>query len=1041
MTNLKGRSSGDGVRRKSLAAQLTWLSILVVTVTVLAVGAGLIFIAAKNQRVSAFRLQQLSAEQVSRLISSYIGGASGRLRFFLDNTPLVTLPLHRQKTALENLLITSMPLFSQVTFLDEKGNETIKVSRFHTYLSEELINQADSEAFNLALKGGTYVGPVSFLGNTGLLSVTLAMPVKAPTAEISGVLIAAVNVSHLWQEVSNIKIGKTGYAYLVDMNGHFVAYQKLAKVLQRHGEDMRRMLPVADFIASRRDSIGRVHEYVGLVGEEVIGVYAPVAGTSWAVVIEQPTREAYASIINMGKYLLALAFAGIVAAGVLGFLISRRIVGPIRALTAAARQFGAGDLETEFVGVKRQDEVGVLSNAFQIMQKRLHDLYDGLKRKLAELEAMQKALHESEEKYRSIFENATEGIFQTSPAGRILSVNPAFIKMLGYDSRRDLMLGVKDISAELYARSEDREEILKIIERDGAIEEQEVELRHKGGGGIHCSMNAHAVRDGTGDIIYFEGTVKDITLKKRAEEERESAWSMLEAAINQSPSGIVIADAPDGTIRLANPQAMQIRGASKQSLVNIDFSQHSANWQIFLPDGAPCPPEDLPLTKAITKGETTVNQAMIIRNQQGEDRWIFVNAAPIKNKVGEITSGIVVFQDVTGLKQAEDAKGKLEAQLRQAQKMEAIGTLAGGIAHDFNNILSAIMGYGELAQLAAGNGEDSSRFLDQIVKAAERARGLVKQMLTFSRRSETELSPVNINELVSHSVMLLKHTIPKMIDIQTNLSNDPQLVEADATQIEQVIMNLANNAADAMPDGGKLVFETKAVSLDEEYVENHLEIAPGSYVLLSVTDTGQGMDANTLVRIFDPFFTTKEIGKGTGLGLSSVFGIIKEHGGHISCYSEPGLGATFKIHLPAMKASLKDMAKQDLSAQAVPGGHEKLLLVDDEDAIRGFGAEVLEGAGYHVALAASGEEALELYGRIGAEIDLVILDLGMPGMGGHKCIKELLALNPGVKVLIASGYSATGKVADTIKQGAAGYIAKPFRRIDLLHTVRKVMDG
>jgi PAS domain S-box-containing protein len=670
----------------------------------------------------------------------------------------------------------------------------------------------------------------------------------------------------------------------------------------------------------------------------------------------------------------------------------------------------------------------------------LRELYEGLKRKVAELEAMQKALHESEENYRSIFDNATEGIFQTTPEGRFLSVNPANVKMLGFDSPQQMLDTVNDISVQLYANPADREALIKELEDKGRIEGFKTELLRADGTKLFGSINAHAVRNDDGEIIYYEGTCQDITLKKLAEEEREAAWSMLQAAINESPVGIVIADAPNGAIRLANPQALKIRGAQEEGLVNIEFGQHSDRWQVYHSDGSVCPPDELPLTRAIKEGKSIVNQEMIIRNQSGEDHWVLANAAPIRNKAGEITSGIVVFQDVTDLKMAEEAKSRLESQLRQAQKMEAVGTLAGGIAHDFNNILGAIMGYGELAQLAEASNQDGSRYLEQIVKAAERARGLVQQMLTFSRRSETELNPVDINELVVNSVRLLEHAIPKMIDIQTGLTDEQAMVRADATQIEQVLVNLANNAADAMPDGGRLVFETKAVVLDEDYVENHLEIAPGDYVLLSVTDTGHGMDDKTQEKIFDPFFTTKEIGKGTGLGLSSVFGIVKEHGGHISCYSEPGFGTTFKIYLPAMQASPEEIAKQNLSGQTAPRGKEKLLLVDDEEAIRGFGAEVLEGAGYQVVSAASGEEALELYRRMGAEVDLVILDLGMPGMGGHKCIQELLALSPGIKVLIASGYSATGKVADTLKQGAAGYIAKPFRRVDLLQSVRQVLD-
>jgi PAS domain S-box-containing protein len=1026
--------------RKSLATQLTWLSILVVTLVAFSLGSGLIYIAAQAQRDSAFRLQQNIALQAAQLISGYIGKAVDRLRFYLDNSQLASMPALQQKASLDDLLITSLPLFSQLAILDKHGEETAKVSRFHTFLPEEMANQVSNPAFITAIGGETYIGTVAFLGNTGLLSVSVALPIRGPSSKINGVLIAAVNVHHLWQQVARIKVGQSGYAFLVDRNGKFVAYQKLAEVLQRHGEDMQNMRPVADFIASERDIVGQVHEYEGLIGEEVIGVYAPVKGTDWAVLIEQPASEAYAGIIRMQNYLFALAFAGIIMAGGLGYFISRRIIGPIRALTEAAQLFGSGDLHTEFVSVKRQDEVGVLSHAFQVMQKELKELYAGLKTKVIELETMQRALHKSELKYRSIFENATEGIFQSTPEGRYLSVNPALSKMMGYESPQEMIDQVRDISSQLYVNPEDRKALQSALKEHGKIEGYEVMQKRKDGSTIILSLNSHLVHDSDSSTIYYEGTVKDITLKRKAEEEQEKAWSMLQAAITQSPSGIVIAEAPDGEITLANPQALNIRGGEETTLTHIDFSQYTRNWQLFDKDGNVFPSEDLPLTRAIVNGETTINKEMIIRNEYGEDRWIFVNAAPIRNKAGDITSGIAVFQDVTDLKRTEEARAKLESQLRQAQKMEAVGTLAGGIAHDFNNILSAIMGYGELAQLASEEGQNNHRHLDQIVKAAERAKSLVKQMLTYSRRSEMELRPVDINLLVTRSFGMLERAIPKMININSNLSDDLALVKADSTLMEQVIMNLANNASDAMPDGGRLTFETSLIDLDLDYIDDQLEIAPGRYVLLTVTDTGQGMDKETLEKIFDPFFTTKDIGKGTGLGLSTVFGITKEHGGHISCYSEPGLGTTFKIYLPVMQVSRDDLSVQNIPSQDALGGNETILLVDDEEAIRELGAELLENMGYRVIKASSGEEALEYYRQANDEVDLVVLDLGMPGMGGHKCIKALLEISPGLKVLIASGYSANGTVADTLRQGAAGYIPKPFRRNDLLNTVRNILD-
>ena len=388
-----------------------------VTLALIVVGTGLIFIADRTQRDSAFRLQQQSAERVSQLISNYITRADDRLLFFLENVQLPSQSPERQKTALENLLITSLPLYSQVSVLDKNGDEQIKISRFHTFLPEELTNQAQNPAFLTAIEGNNYLGPVGFFENTGLLSMAIALPIRTLTAKIAGVIIAEVNVSHLWQNVARIKVGQGGYAYLVDNKGRFVAYQKPAEVLKRYAEDMRRMPPVSDFVDRGQDGTGRGQEYQGLIDEKVIGVYAPVKGTNWAVLVEQPTHEAYASISKMQRYLLGVMFLCIILAGASGFYISRRLIGPIRMLTDAAQRFGTGDLQSEFGDVQRQDEVGVLSRSFKKMQKELHDLYAKQERKIEELEIMQKALREGEEKYRTILASIEDGYYEVDMEG------------------------------------------------------------------------------------------------------------------------------------------------------------------------------------------------------------------------------------------------------------------------------------------------------------------------------------------------------------------------------------------------------------------------------------------------------------------------------------------------------------------------------------------------------------------------------------------------------------------------------------------------
>jgi len=410
-------------------------------------------------------------------------------------------------------------------------------------------------------------------------------------------------------------------------------------------------------------------------------------------------------------------------------------------------------------------------------------------------------------------------------------------------------------------------------------------------------------------------------------------------------------------------------------------------------------------------------------------------------EIGGQSCIISITRDISDMKRVADEKARLESQLRQAQKMEAIGTLAGGIAHDFNNILGAIIGYTELAQELTHEGASNADELAQVLRSADRARKLVQQILTFSRKVESDRRPLSLNKIVRQSVGMLEHTLPKMIRIETDLAADLRPVCADGNQIEQIILNIAGNAADAMPDGGRLLIETQNAILGDEYCRLHLDARPGQYAMLQISDTGRGMDQRTREQIFDPFFTTKEVGKGTGLGLAIVYGIVKDHGGHVSCYSEPDLGSTFKIFLPAQQGpDDQPPAGQELSV-ALLRGNETILLVDDEPDLRRLGVHVLASAGYNVLAAGSGEEALELFKASAGRIDLLVMDLGMPGMGGHRALKEILAIDPRAKVIIASGYAANGQVKASLQSGAAGYVAKPFRRVDLLVTARGVLDA
>ena len=411
---------------------------------------------------------------------------------------------------------------------------------------------------------------------------------------------------------------------------------------------------------------------------------------------------------------------------------------------------------------------------------------------------------------------------------------------------------------------------------------------------------------------------------------------------------------------------------------------------------------------------------------------------PVYGAAGEFLGLRGVSRDVTERRRAEEEKGRLREQLIQAQKMEAIGTLSGGVAHDFNNLLQSISGYTEMLLLGKAEEHPDYARLKKIELAAERAADLTRQLLAFSRRLESRPRHVDLNQEVRHAVELLERALPKMIEIQTSLDPHLRPVWADPGQMEQVLVNLGVNARDAMPAGGTIRIETRNRSLAPGAATAE-GLAPGPYVELCFADTGCGMDAATLEHIYEPFFTTKEVGKGTGLGLAMVYGIVKAHGGALACESAPGQGARFRICLPAHDGA-QPVQESPAPPPPVRRGSETVLLVDDEELLRSLGCDLLEGAGYTVLTAESGEAALEAVRARGGGIDLVILDLNMPGMGGAECLRQLRALGFETPVLIASGVSPLGAERAVLREAAQGFLRKPFRLSGLLEAVQRALQ-
>jgi PAS domain S-box-containing protein len=519
-----------------------------------------------------------------------------------------------------------------------------------------------------------------------------------------------------------------------------------------------------------------------------------------------------------------------------------------------------------------------------------------------ERERMEAALEKSKERYRDIFENAVEGIYQSTPDGRFLDVNPAMARMCGYESPTEMVTAVTDIAAQYYVDPLDRETFKGLLDEKGRIDNIEYRILDKDGNVIWLSGSARVVCNERGDKCYYEGRCQDITARKRAEEERK----------------------------------------------------------------------------------------------------------------------------------------KLEAQLRQAQKMEAVGTLAGGIAHDFNNLLMGIQGYASLMLMALDESHPHYEKLRSIEKQVQSGADLTRQLLGFARGGRYEVKTTDLNELISGAAALFGRT-KKETRIHEKYGEGLWTVEADRGQIEQVLLNLFVNAWQAMPGGGDLFLETQNIDIDLDSSKMApYAIHPGSYVRISITDTGVGMDEKTQQRIFDPFFTTREMGKGAGLGLASAYGIIKSHGGFINVYSEKGHGTTFGIYLPAAK---REAVRETLPVAAIRRGHETLLVVDDERMILDVTREILESLGYCVMVAQSGAEALEIYRRDHGKIDLAILDVIMPGMGGGELLDRMKAVNPDCRVILSSGYSLNGEAKAIMARGAKMFMQKPFRLDDLSQKIRGALEG
>ncbi len=631
-------------------------------------------------------------------------------------------------------------------------------------------------------------------------------------------------------------------------------------------------------------------------------------------------------------------------------------------------------------------------------------------------------VREREERIRLLLNSTAEGIYGVDLSGVCTFCNPACLRLVGLSSEGQL-LG-RNVHELIHHTRPDGtpypESACRIYRayREQRREHVDDEVFWRvDGSSFPVEYWSYPVVD-AGTVLGAVVTFVDISERRRSE-------AFIRDILETVDEGFMVVD-ESYRIVVANRALAALAGLPLERVLNRTCHE------LFHGLPGPCPDASHAclLREALASGKPATG-THLHRRAGGDEVRVDLRAYPVRDAAGRCSSAIVTLTDVT-------EKSALEQQLRQAQKMEAVGRLAGGIAHDFNNMLMAIVGYASLGRELAEEGSRLRLYNDEVLAAAGKAADLTRQILAFSRKQVMSTAPCDLNGIVRGLQKIVARLLGEDIDFRVSLAGEALVALVDRAQIEQVLMNLCTNARDAMPGGGRLSIQTEAVDCDAEAAEVHGLEAPGRQARITVSDTGMGMDEPTRLRIFEPFFTTKEQGKGTGLGLSIVYGIVRQHRGQIAVYSEPGRGATFRIYLPLVACPAEAPAPPPAEAR---GGTETLLLAEDNDEVRALATNVLAAAGYQVLAAKDGEEAVRLFAQHEAQISLCLLDVVMPRLGGPEALERIRARRPGIRAVFMSGYASD--LLDDARRAAsgAGYLTKPLLPSELLHRVRDALDA
>ncbi|HIJ56162.1 MAG TPA: response regulator [Deltaproteobacteria bacterium] len=970
----------------------------------------------EGQKQNIIDVQKEIGERVSTNISAYLDKTSGQIQLFAGT---ITLHSHSKEElqTLSSALLDRAIEFDEITIADLEGNEVNKVSRYYTFRPFELGKLVSTKSFRHAMEGKIHVSQVEISEFSKFPLVRITAPIIDRRYQITGALVVGVNIVKMWDFISKYSIGENRYAYIVDPKGFLIAYKDLSSVLEKR--DLKSIQGVSNLLNGK---IG-VFEYTGLIGERVIGTNALIPLTQWGVIVEEPVKVAYKNLYLLSAVFLTIFIITVLLALFLGFRFSyKQIIRPINLFQKEAEAIAKGEFDHK-IDLKSTDEIGQLAVSFNRMADDLNHTTvsrDLLVQEISERKKTEDALKKSEATLKSIFLASPIAIGLVS--NRVLEwVNDRMFNMLGYS--KDELIGQS--ARILYPTQEEfewvgTEEYSQISERGmGTVETRWL---RKDGSPVDILLSSSPIDDSdwSSGVIF---TALDIKERKIAEEVIRTSTEI----VRTIPSGLFIYqyEPEDRLILLdGNPAAERLTGIKIDAWRGKEFNEIwpearerdiSAAFLNVMKTGKIYETEDLYYKDDRLEGAFSVRVFSMPGDRLG-----------------------VAFENITERKRAEEEREKLEAQLRQAHKMESVGTLAGGIAHDFNNILGIILGNSELAMDDVPEWNPARQNLREIRTACLRAKELTKQILAFSRKSGEELKPVKIGTIAKEALALLRSSIPTTIAIHQDISSESDIVRADPTQINQVLINLCTNAAHAMREkGGVFEVTLENINITKNTAVNYHNLTAGEYVQLTVTDTGHGIDPDVLERIFDPYFTTKNVGDGSGMGLAVVHGIVKSHGGDILVRSKPGKGTTFHVLFPCIREAPEP--KIEVAAE-IPRGSENILIVDDEKAVADVTRSMIERLGYQVAARTSSIEALEAFRSNPDRYDLVITDYTMPNMTGVELAEKLLALRTDIPIVLCTGYSEQINETKAKSKGIRAFIMKPIALSELAKTIRNTLD-